>query len=1128
MKRIVLTFGFFAAACAVPLLTGCFSFDVPRRTEGQYANRAEPIWEEDEQVARWVDRHQWEQVRIRGRVMVAVPLDDTPGHTAIQTGTGLGAPAGQQPSGETPAPVPAPSSAPSAPSAPAPAAPSPEPAAPPVPSTPTSGSRPFGPEEPRVALGPMEPAPEMIAYYFQPTERVIYFDMQGGATFRCERCGSEVDASATECPNCMLPFAPDAETQAASRDAHLHCPRCNMAVEPDATECPRCMLHLEPGMLVPPRLAPGEVVGPALPPGIGPSEVQPTEYLCPRCAEHTSLAATRCPRCDLVLRPSGGTLVAETYFCPRCGNQVGLDDEQCPVCDLTLQPEDMALMAGHLVCPRCDFEVEPGMEVCEQCGTHFLPGGIQLSRDFTASIDLPGMEAEGTASIVLSGPLCPRCGMTVEGEALACNYCGAVLSPPPYLVMRDLYCPRCGVPVAFDATSCPSCQVALVPPHMREEFQLEAERVVRVEPVLPVFPSEEDLWRHWQYVAGQLVCPRCETRVEESMTACPHCGLVIHPEEEVVSGPSGPLEPGVGPEEEEEAIEDITGGGRRINPVEFQDILVAQLSALRVFRTDAGEGIEGERGDGDVVALRGINPYTGRSLQEQIDVLLDSAEAQDIPYLLVPIVKMHEVGFSGVNPLWYPSLALWLAIWLPSEFIPGEDYTARTEILYRLYSVRRRQHIWEYTATGQETKSLNAWQRGWEIWGTVTVPLMPGTMLGDSNWDNMVPLTQRTMAETEVDFIQHFIRDAPSFDTNILHDVGDRARVRSRSFALIIGVGDFGSFSDREHETGWSQRSDAFPVGIVQNSFGEAGTGTRATVDATTLTQNLTAFGWTAGARGQGNELHFLQGVNATRTNVLREVNEWLYPRVFQDDQVLIYFAGYGFATSGVNADGDGYEKYLVTSDTEPGSFQGTALGLHELYDALNRLRSQRVAIVLDTSFYDPAHRVRNLQLNPDLGRTRERGFLNIYHRTLQGAFDDAGTGQNYLARYHAAGRALICAAGPNEVALEVRLPGSGGNIEGNGALTLYAFEAMRVGPDGQHLRGDADLDGRLSLREVIDYAQPRVTQFALRRSGLLQQVVALDADFLGDFYLNLTGAPETPAAPAAQPGANDSAMLTR
>jgi uncharacterized caspase-like protein len=162
-----------------------------------------------------------------------------------------------------------------------------------------------------------------------------------------------------------------------------------------------------------------------------------------------------------------------------------------------------------------------------------------------------------------------------------------------------------------------------------------------------------------------------------------------------------------------------------------------------------------------------------------------------------------------------------------------------------------------------------------------------------------------------------------------------------------------------------------------------------------------------------------------------------------KDDTVLIFFAGHGAPEADQRGlERDGLTKYLIPSDADPDDLYSTALPMDELQTIFGRIEAERVVVLLDACYSGAAG-----------GRT----FLSQKTRAVN--VDDL-----FLERLtRTKGRAIITAARPNEVSLEL------GEF-GHGLFTYYLVRG---------LEGAADLnrDGIVSLQELYEYVEQQVSQ---------------------------------------------------
>lgn len=77
------------------------------------------------------------------------------------------------------------------------------------------------------------------------------------------------------------------------------------------------------------------------------------------------------------------------------------------------------------------------------------------------------------------------------------------------------------------------------------------------------------------------------------------------------------------------------------------------------------------------------------------------------------------------------------------------------------------------------------------------------------------------------------------------------------------------------------------------------------------------------GGRFPANHVHVLTGVQASRANILHELQDWLPSVTAPDDRVLVYFAGHGFISAG--------KGYLAPYDIDLHNISGSAVAMDKL-----------------------------------------------------------------------------------------------------------------------------------------------------------------------------------------------------
>jgi hypothetical protein len=206
---------------------------------------------------------------------------------------------------------------------------------------------------------------------------------------------------------------------------------------------------------------------------------------------------------------------------------------------------------------------------------------------------------------------------------------------------------------------------------------------------------------------------------------------------------------------------------------------------------------------------------------------------------------------------------------------------------------------------------------------------------------------------------------------------------------------------------------------------------------------------------------------DATLANVKRSLGTDLVKHAANpDDTVLIYFAGHGaMEIDRSSADGDGYSKYLLLHDADLGDLFGSALSMEELSRILQRLRAERVVLIIDSCFSGAAGGRTPYEPN-----AASRGVIS----------------KEFLSRMASAGkgRVILTASGSDEVAQESR-------EKGHGVFTYFLLEGLRGAADLDH-------DGRVDVDEIYKYVSQKVSlathghQNPMRKSPNLSGTVVL------------------------------------
>lgn len=99
----------------------------------------------------------------------------------------------------------------------------------------------------------------------------------------------------------------------------------------------------------------------------------------------------------------------------------------------------------------------------------------------------------------------------------------------------------------------------------------------------------------------------------------------------------------------------------------------------------------------------------------------------------------------------------------------------------------------------------------------------------------------------------------------------------------------------------------------------------------------------------QRENVHVLLDDEATLGDVRSQFVYWLGAKAQEEDEVWVYFAGYGATLQ--NAGERGPRQYLVLHDSAPGDLAQSGLSMEQLHEWLGLIPTRRVVIIFDCSF---------------------------------------------------------------------------------------------------------------------------------------------------------------------------------
>jgi uncharacterized caspase-like protein len=187
----------------------------------------------------------------------------------------------------------------------------------------------------------------------------------------------------------------------------------------------------------------------------------------------------------------------------------------------------------------------------------------------------------------------------------------------------------------------------------------------------------------------------------------------------------------------------------------------------------------------------------------------------------------------------------------------------------------------------------------------------------------------------------------------------------------------------------------------------------------------------------QKDNVRLLLDAAATRTQILKAVNQWLFSRVTPDSTLMIFFAGHGGEEQDKCDPETGRKAYyFLPWDADPEDMATTGVSQSDFQKLLRTLRSQRMVI-----------------------------FLDACHSTgvAKGGARDIATvaAPKYEAFAEGEGRVVIAAAKPEQCSWEDQ------KFQ-HGIFTYHLLEALRG-------KADTNGDGYVSIQEVAAYLQREV-----------------------------------------------------
>ncbi|MCA8920366.1 MAG: caspase family protein [Planctomycetes bacterium] len=278
-------------------------------------------------------------------------------------------------------------------------------------------------------------------------------------------------------------------------------------------------------------------------------------------------------------------------------------------------------------------------------------------------------------------------------------------------------------------------------------------------------------------------------------------------------------------------------------PKEYQP---QEVIDARLVREDLAAWVNAAAVFPDVRAAKGED-YVGQ--------MNDAWDNQDDLLLQIKLADFR-TNFDGHNGWWVPNIVNWLLWMVPAWFVAHEDYSLSFDAQVSVRSVDSSRVLHESVIPVKVSGSFDEFDRGWHFFGFIT------PFNGPDNWrqiaGNLLPAARAQLGRA----LGGQLRDE-FYGQLTRADVRDSMR---KTLALIVGVSYYQD----------SVRFPALPY---------------AASDARTLAKTLSD-----PETGNGlaqRAVYELIGSDATREKLSATLDE-IAGRMRPDDQLIVYFAGYG------------------------------------------------------------------------------------------------------------------------------------------------------------------------------------------------------------------------------------------
>jgi hypothetical protein len=329
-----------------------------------------------------------------------------------------------------------------------------------------------------------------------------------------------------------------------------------------------------------------------------------------------------------------------------------------------------------------------------------------------------------------------------------------------------------------------------------------------------------------------------------------------------------------------------------------------------------------ETREGMKAAITKYGPFAAPGVLGGTDLPGTFAQAFEGRYdvLVRPVYTKLDCTWRGRNGYFVPNVLLWVYAWVPSFWVPDEDYGLDGELALEFYSVASERLLYTKKVPIEDKWPLDDFERGWSLTGIITAP----KTVDIDDWgmvaDTLAPLARY---HSEKGAALEVATKLPGYLKS-----KEYAEKEATVFALVCGV---------------SRHKSA-----VAGAAGAAN-------DAEKFAAFLAGEG-----RVPAKNIRMLADQRATAHAIEQGFSEHL-GRSRAADTVLVYWSGIGAVTKGSSGEP---ERCLLPYDTDE-DLARTGISLTRLRELVSKVPAQNVVVILDSSFGGRRPGSRSLTRDP-------------------------------------------------------------------------------------------------------------------------------------------------------------------